>query len=576
MGRAGLPRPIRLAGVALLGLGSFVVLGPGSAPAEEQAVPCGPSPVPVFFSDDAPGLPVAEPDGPGHYTLTAHRGAHSFHSGWPAVPSLGYSAPGAPMDYLGPTIVTRAGVPSEIRVVNALPPAGEPLFPFDQPDNANTTTLHRHGGLQFPVDDGIPAPIQPETPPGGSRVLHYPNTQAAAPLWYHDHPDMNASYHVYEGLAGYMPNTDLTEKAYDLPSGGFAKTFIVQDKSFHRDFTLCYGHTRPQFFGDLPVVNGTVAPKQDVEPRRYTFTLINGSDSRFYRFGLTQVGGRPSSAPRMTVVAGDNGYVYHPAPVTDLVVAPGERYKVVVDFTGHQSQDWVLSNTAPIPFPGPYPAGVDPDGGQIPQVMRFDVGASVSSPDTSRVPTTLAETNNNPPASALLGAARLRSVQGAEAGRGSPQLGDRDQVLNYSDSVTETPQYGTTEAWAFRNRTRDAHPIHEHLVELRLVGRWHVGRWDAKGNPDPSTIGPFEPASAFESGPKDTFVAPPDSITVWVGTYTIPGTAVWHCHIMSHEDGAASGGEAEMVRPLSVGFTPQLQLPLVGSQRHLDELIRQP
>ncbi|MFD2415952.1 multicopper oxidase family protein [Amycolatopsis pigmentata] len=576
MGSARLPRPIRLAGVALLGLGSLAVLGPGSAPAEEQPGPCGPSPVPAFFSDDAPGLPVAEPDERGDYTLTAHVGAHSFHSGWPAVRTLGYSAPGAPMDYLGPTIVTREGTPTAVKVVNALPPAGVRVFPFDQPDNENTTTLHRHGGLQAPVDDGVPAPLQEQTPPGGSRVLHYPNTQAASPLWYHDHPDMNASYHVYEGLAGYIPNTDPLERTYGLPSGDFAKTFIVQDKSFNRDFTLCYGHTRPQFFGDLPVVNGTIAPKQQVEPRRYTFTLINGSDSRFYRFGFKQVCGRPSNAPRMTVVAGDNGYVLHPAPVTDLVVAPGERYKLVVDFTGHQSENWVLSNTAPIPFPGRFSDGVDPEGGRISQVMRFDVGSSVSSPDTSRVPATLAETNNSPPASALLAGARLRTVQGAEAGRGSPQLGDRDRVLDYSDPVTETPEYGTTEAWAFRNRTGDAHPIHEHLVELRLVGRWHVGRWDAGGNPVPSTIGPFEPAAAFESGPKDTFITPPDSITVWVGRYTVPGTAVWHCHIMSHEDGAASGGEVEMMRPLSVVSAPQLQLPFVVNLQRLDQLVRQP
>ena len=122
-----------------------------------------------------------------------------------------------------------------------------------------------------------------------------------------------------------------------------------------------------------------------------------------------------------------------------------------------------------------------------------------------------------------------------------------------------------------RNHSPDTHPIHEHLVELRLVGRWHVGQWDAKGKPVPSTIGPFQPPGAFESGPKDTFVAPKDTVTVWVGKYTIGGTSVWHCHILSHEDAAI-----EMMRPLAVGTTPQTQLPRIVTQTRLDQLVRQP
>jgi spore coat protein A len=77
-----------------------------------------------------------------------------------------------------------------------------------------------------------------------------------------------------------------------------------------------------------------------------------------------------------------------------------------------------------------------------------------------------------------------------------------------------------------RNHSPDAHPFHEHIVELHLIGRWHVGAWDANGKPVPGTIGPFGPAQAYESGPKDTFVSPPDFITAWVGKYTIEGTSI--------------------------------------------------
>ncbi|MER5393695.1 multicopper oxidase domain-containing protein [Saccharopolyspora sp. NPDC002686] len=558
----------------MVGTGLFVSAAP-LAPKAEAAVPCGPSPVPTFFKDEVQQPPAAKPDAPGHYTLTAHVGSHAFHSDWPAVRTLGYSTPNAAVDYLGPTITTHKGKPIDVTVVNDLPAAGTPIFPFDQPNNNNKITTHRHAGLQPAPSDGSPEPIQPEIPPGASRTNHYPNDQAAGPLWYHDHDHENTSYHVYEGLAGFMPNTDEREENFPLPKGDFAKSFAIQDKSFNPDYTLCYNHANPEFFGDLPVVNGAVAPKQQVEPRRYTFTLLNGSDSRFYRVSLKQASGPTASAPpKMTVVASDSGYLFHPAPVDELLIGPGERYKVVVDFTGHNGQNWVLSNNAPTPL-GPMD-DVDPTGGGIPQIMRFDVGTSTSSPDKSRIPKVLPETNNVLPPEALLARSRLRTVQAGEATPGVPQLGDKDQLLNFLDPPTETPQLNSTETWAMRNHSPDSHPIHLHMVELRLIGRWHVGQWDANGKPVPSSIGPFEPPRPYETGPKEDFVSPPDYITAWAGTFTVPGASVWHCHILSHEDGASTGGAVEMMRPLVIGNTPQTQLPRVLTQARLDQLIRQP
>ena len=207
--------------------------------------------------------------------------------------------------------------------------------------------------------------------------------------------------------------------------------------------------------------------------------------------------------------------------------------------------------------------------------MSFQVSSPLSSTDRSSVPPVIVETNNViPPAVSLL-TARLRTVQAGEKTPGVAQLGDATGLKAFTDPATETPQLGSTEAWAMRNHSPDSHPIHEHLVELRLVGRWHVDEWspqDANGNAVPLKIGAFQPPGAWESGPKDTFVAPKDTITVWVGTYTIAGTSVWHCHILSHEDSSIQ----EMMRPLVVGTTPQTQLPLIITQARLDQLIRQP
>jgi FtsP/CotA-like multicopper oxidase with cupredoxin domain len=90
----------------------------------------------------------------------------------------------------------------------------------------------------------------------------------------------------------------------------------------------------------------------------------------------------------------------------------------------------------------------------------------------------------------------------------------------------------------------------------------------------PLQVGKFQRAGAFEPVPKDTFVSPPGTITVWVGKYTIgtDGVSVWHCHILSHEDNAM----APMMRPLAVGTKAQTQLPRVGTLTRLDARVRPP
>jgi spore coat protein A len=567
------------AGQLLTPKGAADTLAPTASVA--GAPPCGQaptSPKPTFFKDEVAQPPVAAPDSLNHYTLTAHLGTHVFSSGWPSVPTLGYSTANAKVDYLGPTIVTKEGTPIEVKIANGLPKAGTAIFPqFGYPNNANAVVLHRHGGLQAAVDDGTP---DQTVAPGATRTNHYPNNQAAAPLWYHDHADATTSFNVYAGLAGFMPNTDTLEPGFNLPTGDYSKAYVLQDKSFNADKTLCYSHASPEFFGDLPVINGTIAPKQSVQPRRYTFTFINGSDSRFYHMTLQPAAGTTGAAPQMTVVGSDSGYVLKPAKVNDLLIAPGERYTVVVDFTGHSGQ-WVLSNDAATPYPGG-----DPNVATIPQLMRFDVGSTVTGIDRSSVPPAILETNNIVPPSVSLLTARLRTVQAGEIVSGMPLLGNATGLLNFPAAATETPKLGSTEAWAMRNHSPDSHPIHEHLTELRLVGRWPVTAWGYKdasgvtqpgqdpvtGNAFPVTVGAFQAPGAFESGPKDTFVAPPDYITVWVGQYNIGGTSVWHCHILSHEDGAM----VMMMRPLVVGSATQSQLPVILTQARLDKLVREP
>jgi FtsP/CotA-like multicopper oxidase with cupredoxin domain len=106
--------------------------------------------------------------------------------------------------------------------------------------------------------------------------------------------------------------------------------------------------------------------------------------------------------------------------------------------------------------------------------------------------------------------------------------------LLWMDPVTENPTVGSTEEWVIYNFTADAHPIHIHLVQFQVVGRFEADGVTLIGGPEPS-----------ETGFKDTVISYPDQVTKVVARFDIPGRFVWHCHIVEHEDN-------EMMRPYDV------------------------
>ena len=140
----------------------------------------------------------------------------------------------------------------------------------------------------------------------------------------------------------------------------------------------------------------------------------------------------------------------------------------------------------------------------------------------------------------------------------------------YTDDVTEFPRLNSVETWEIYNFTALAHPIHIHLVHFDVVGReainpdytfepkihHHHSGQDVSGGlvnlaeppfmPRPGTTspGPRGPERA-EEGPKDTVICYPNEVTRVRAKFDLPGSYLWHCHILSHED-------HDMMRPFKV------------------------
>ena len=312
-------------------------------------------------------------------------------------------------------------------------------------------------------------------------------------------------------------------------------------------------------FGDVVLVNGKAWPVLDVEPRKYRFRIVNGSDSRVYDMRLS------NNAPFIQIGC-DLGMLNEPVPLTTLSIAPGERADVIVDFARMRGQTIVITNGANAPYPGGDP--VDPlTAGQV---MAFRVSRPLSSVADRPIPTYLRP---------LLGDVRMPNMpvrkrkillfEGTDsrgrlqtmAGIVDPSRPSMDGTLVFDDPITENPQVGDTEVWEFYNTTADAHPIHMHLVDFRILNRQaFTGTISDKTNSDGSIGGRLDPRSivfteaprrpeAEERGKKDTAKMFPGEVTRVIAQFNRPGEYVYHCHILSHED-------HEMMRPFYVGRIP--------------------
>lgn len=506
--------------------------------------------------------------------------------------------------------------------------------------------VHLHGGEVSSLYDGGPnswftpgnAQVGPAWNLGVSNNYQYLNTQEAATLWFHDHVLGATRLNVYAGMAGFYFLKDNSQDALQLPgwsgdnrvqevdrvtgtpSGSPYKPeieVVIQDRMFDTEGQLFYPNLAPnptvhpywspEFVGDIITVNGKTWPYLSVAPRKYRLRMLNGSNARFYELWLQDLAtGAPG--PIIYQIGTDGGLLDSPVTIDpalgqNLLLAPGERADIIIDFSASPNRVWTLRNSGNAPFP----KGTPPKGATLGRIMQFVVNGQLQGADNSQLPATLRATplvkltnfagtvNVNTNVRRQL---TLNEVMGPggplevlvnntkwDANGDAPGLG-----------ITEVPAEGTSEIWEIINLTADSHPIHLHLVQFQLVSRqnFNLNKYlkaytaiPGQGPPNPYNTpnadgavggnpaitpylqGPPMPANANERGWKDTFIMNPGEVTKvavrWAPTDIPLGASqnqllfafdpsegpgyVWHCHIIDHEDN-------EMMRPFRVSANP--------------------
>jgi len=453
--------------------------------------------------------------------------------------------------------------------------------------------VHLHGSEVPPAFDGGPDAWFTSTgrrgpnfgsliPTRSNQALYrYPNSQEGTTLWFHDHALGTTRLNVLGGVAAFylLRDDQDTGKATNplrLPAGAQEVELVIQDRAFDTNGQLLYDDPtqttnpdvhpfwRPEFFGDVVTVNGKSWPFLSVEPRRYRLRLLNGSNARFYNLALQKSDG--TAGPAIYQIGTDGGRLDEPVALASLLIAPGERADVIVDFTAVPGATLTLTNDAN----APYPDGDPVDPATTAQIMQFKVGLRATSADRSCDPALNVAARGRPPGPVACtlrpGAPIVRLVDAAAgtlAAGVAPSakrqlilkeiasdLGPLEVVVNNtkysgfkqstltttltpvtdsvglgSNFVTEAPQVGATEVWEVANITVDAHPIHVHLVQFQVLNRQVMDTGE-----DPVTGAPF--------GYLDAWLAS------FPGAFFTPGDGPPLPYLTANADGAVGGNPA--------------------------------
>lgn len=403
-------------------------------------------------------------------------------------------------------------------------------------DLKEPTNLHFHGLHISPT--GLGDNVLRVVKPGETALYEFEiPTGSAGTYWYHPHYHGNANTQLFAGLAGAIvvdgPLNAIPE-LQQVPD----RLIVLKDLELNPQGTIL-PLTPMEWMngreGSRVMVNGIVQPTLNVEGGVVRLRLINQSVARYYNLKLAE---HP-----MTVIATDGGFVRTPYPVDSLLLAPGERYEVLVSVS--QPGDVVLLNQ-------PYDRGMmgmgmmggmdhggmgGMDGMQGMQGMnhgetqRTGEGALVTLRFTGSNPTVKISRSINPiRALTPKEAVQKRTLNFTErmgmmsSGMGSHSSGMRG-MMSFSfngqkfdmDRVDIRAKLGTVELWELVNNTDMDHPFHLHINAFQVYAR--------NGKPEPQVVW------------KDVVnVRSKETVQILVPFTDFPGKTMFHCHLLEHEE----------------------------------------
>jgi FtsP/CotA-like multicopper oxidase with cupredoxin domain len=388
---------------------------------------------------------------------------------------------------------TRGTVPGPLLRANQ----GDHVIVHFRNELPEETTIHWHGIRVPPLSDGTTAAQIPVAP--GATFDYEFDALDAGTFWYHPH--MRGDVQIEKGLYGMIVVRGGVE-----PDVAADRAFVLDDVKVEANGQLST-QTDPLDLmlgrqGNVLLVNGRPTPKLSARSgSRERWRFVNSANGRYFNLSL------PGHS--FLVIAWDGGLLAEPYSTDTLLIAPGERYEVLVELVDPAGSQLELQTLYydrghNIPDPGPQ------------SLMKIDLS---DKSDRAPLPLPAAWRTDEPIAIDAQTPTRSFVLSEQEEGLAEPRF-----FINGEQFPQITPtaaRSGEVEIWSIRNDSEMDHPFHLHGMFFRVL--------DAGG---------VAPAHA---GWKDTVNVPMKSTLRFAVRYGEAGTWMYHCHILEHAERGMMG-----------------------------------
>ena len=365
------------------------------------------------------------------------------------------------------------------------------------------TTIHWHG-LRVPnATDGTPS-VQEEVLPGETFEYRFVASDAGT-FWYHPH--VRGDSQIERGLHGMVVVHGGPEISVDAD-----RAFVLDDVKLEASGELSMETDALDVMlgrqGNVVLANGVRHGRIRARSgARERWRFVNSANGRYFNLRLP--------GHDLTVIGWDGGLIPEPYAVETLLIAPGERYEVLVELTEPAGSELTLETVHydrghDIPDPGPLPVlGIDlegsaPDMDSLPETWGEPVSLSVPDDATER---------------------EIKLSEEEDAEDGFPMFFVNDSAFPEVAPIEARPN--DVEIWNVANDTEMDHPFHLHGMFFRVL--------EVDGRtPD-------------HEGWKDTVNVPRKQMLRFAVQYGDAGTWMYHCHILEHAERGMMG-ELKLVR----------------------------
>lgn len=416
----------------------------------------------------------------------------------------------------GPTIRVQRGNTLNVTLRNGLPEtSGTNMLGFLR----NRTNLHTHGMHVSPKDPGDF--VMYSLASGETHEHSYDTSMqpSGALNFYHPHVHGTVAEQYWAGLVGALVIEDET------PLLAPYETHLL----ILKDIALTGAEPSPHSMmrdymqgkeGSIVMVNGQVNPRLLMRTGQVQrLRILNASNARFYRLAIEN--------HQMYLIGTDGGLLDRPYPVSELLMSPGERADVLV--TGNQPSGNYRLRSLPYTRTGMMASDTI-------TLMTVTYSGSQSPAQTIPVSVNPSASRINPDSVGMTPERTLVLSMGQGNGYINGQTFDTDPYMIMSEM-------GMYEKWTIVNQSMMDHPFHQHVNAGQVLSV-------SGGDSGYSSLYTSIPAW------KDVVLIPKNgSATILVPVMDYDGMAMFHCHIVEHEDIGMMGHWHIMDMPVPAGLS---------------------